>query len=45
MTVVARSDMHLCQPEFFFLPFDKHNESGISRHTRYFIHRDVEFIL
>jgi sulfide:quinone oxidoreductase len=45
MTVVDRSDKHLYQPEFFFLPFDKYNESGISRQTRYFMHRDAEFIL
>jgi sulfide:quinone oxidoreductase len=44
MTVVDRSDKHLYQPGFLFLPFGKYEESDIIRQTRDFIPRDVEFI-
>ncbi len=44
MTVVDRSDKHLYQPGFLFLPFGKYEESDIIRKTRDFIPRDVEFI-
>jgi sulfide:quinone oxidoreductase len=44
MTVVDRSDKHLYQPGFLFLPFGKYEESDIIRQTRDFMPRDVEFI-
>jgi len=44
MTVVDRSDKHLYQPGFLFLPFGLYEESDIVRQTRDFIPRGVEFI-
>ena len=44
MTVVDRSEKHLYQPGFLFLPFGIYDESQIVRQTRDFIPRDVEFV-
>jgi sulfide:quinone oxidoreductase len=44
MTVVDRSDEHLYQPGFLFLPFGKYQESDIIRQTRDFIPRGVGFV-
>jgi sulfide:quinone oxidoreductase len=44
MTVVDRSDKHLYQPGFLFLPFGKYEESDIIRQTRDFMPRGVEFV-
>ena len=44
MTVVDRSELHLYQPGFLFLPFGLYEETDIIRQTRDFIPKDVEFI-
>ena len=44
MTVVDRSDKHLYQPGFLFLPFGLYEESQIVRKTRDFMPRGVEFV-
>ena len=44
MTVVDRSEHHLYQPGFLFLPFGIYRESDIIRKTRRFLPRGVEFV-
>lgn len=44
MTVIDRSDKHLYQPGFLFLPFGIYQESDVIRQTRDFIPRGVEFL-
>lgn len=44
ITVVDRSDRHLYQPGFLFLPFGLYEESDIIRPTRKFLPRGVEFV-
>ena len=44
MTLVDRSDKHLYQPGFLFLPFGMYEESDIIRQTRDFIPEGVEFV-
>jgi sulfide:quinone oxidoreductase len=43
MTVVDRSDQHLYQPGFLFLPFGIYDESHIIRRNPDFMPRGVEF--
>lgn len=44
ITVVDRSDRHLYQPGFLFLPFGIYKEEDIVRATRDFLPRGVEFV-
>jgi sulfide:quinone oxidoreductase len=44
MTVVDRSDRHLYQPGFLFLPFGIYDEHQIVRKTQDFIPRGVDFL-
>jgi sulfide:quinone oxidoreductase len=44
MTVVDRSDKHLYQPGFLFLPFGIYKESDIIRETRSLLPSGVEFV-
>lgn len=44
LTVVDRSDRHLYQPGFLFLPFGHYEESDIVRPTRQFLPRGVDFL-
>jgi sulfide:quinone oxidoreductase len=44
MTVVDRSEKHLYQPGFLFLPFGIYEESQIVRETRDYLSRGVEFL-
>lgn len=44
MTVVDRSDKHLYQPGFLFLPFGIYQEKDIIRQTVDFIPKDVDFV-
>lgn len=44
MTIVDRSERHLYQPGFLFLPFGIYQESDIIRRTVDFLPRGVEFI-
>lgn len=44
ITVIDRSDKHLYQPGFLFLPFGIYQETDIIRQTRDFMPRDVEFL-
>ncbi len=44
LTVVDRSEKHLYQPGFLFLPFGIYKESQIVRETRDFLPRGVEFL-
>ena len=44
MTVVDRSEKHLYQPGFLFLPFGLYEESQIVRKTRDFMPHAVEFV-
>ena len=44
LTIVDRSERHLYQPGFLFLPFGIYEESDIIRRTADFLPRGVEFI-
>ena len=44
MTVVDRSEKHLYQPGFLFLPFGVYEETDIVRQTRDYLPADVEFV-
>ena len=44
MTIVDRSDRHLYQPGFLFLPFGLYQERDIIRRTIDFLPSGVEFI-
>ncbi len=44
VTIVDRSDQHLYQPGFLFLPFGSYQESDLVRPTRNFLPKGVEFL-
>ena len=44
MTVIDRSEKHLYQPGFLFLPFGIYDDADIIRKTRDFMPRNVEFL-
>jgi sulfide:quinone oxidoreductase len=44
LTVVDRSDRHLYQPGFLFLPFGIYSEDQVVRPTRKFLPRGVDFL-